>query len=247
LACEDEHPSLASCRHFESRTRNTTKPLMTTQALVSILDDDASIVLALARMLHAEGFLTRTWTSAASFLATFNPEIPGCLLTDLIMPDMSGLELQRALAARDCSVPIVFFSGRRDIAATVQAMRGGAVGFLCKPVRRAELIAAVREAIAQDTASRAKLGLRRRVRALMQDLTPRESQVLELVALGMTNKEIAALLGAAEKTVKVHRGRLMEKMRVRSAAALLQLLLAADLAPMPLALRARAPASHLCS
>lgn len=218
---------------------------MNAQAVVSILDDDASIVLALARMLHVEGFFTRTWTSAATFLATFNPDLPGCLVTDLIMPEMSGLELQSALAARDCSLPIVFLSGRGDIGATVEAMRGGAISFLCKPVGRTELTAAVREAIAHDAARRAKLTVRRRVRALMQDLTPRESQVLELVALGLTNKEIAALLGAAEKTIKVHRGRLMEKMRVRSAAALLQLLLSADLAPAPLPARGHPPALQL--
>jgi FixJ family two-component response regulator len=190
---------------------------------VFILDDDESFVAALGRLLSGEGFRTRGWTSAKTFLAEHDPDAPGCLLTDLIMPEMSGLELQRALTAAGCGRPIVFITGEGNMITAVEGMRAGAVTFLPKPIRGVELVAAVREALAEDAAMRASQATRRRRLTLLNSLTARERQVLDLIVQGLLNKQIAAQLGIAEKTVKVHRDRLMHKMQVRSAAALINL------------------------
>jgi RNA polymerase sigma factor (sigma-70 family) len=192
--------------------------------VVFIVDDDKSVAESMARLLRIEGFKVRTYNSASEFLVHHEPGLPGCLITDLIMPEMSGLDLQRALLTQGCTRPIVFVTGRGDISTTVMGMRAGAVTFLAKPARRAELIATVREAIDKDFNARQASHERERVSQLLETLTPREHQVLRLVVTGMLNKQIAAELGAAEKTIKVHRGRLMDKMQVRSAAALAQLL-----------------------
>ena len=198
--------------------------------IVYLLDDEESIVVSLGRMLRASGFAIRGFTSAVEFLEAHDPAIPGCLVADVRMPGMSGLELQRALHTRGIDRSIVFITGRGDIATTVQAMRAGAVTFMAKPVQRAELIAAVREAIARDTETRAQHREQQEISRRLASLTPRERQVLELVATGMLNKQIAAELGAAEKTIKVHRGRIMGKMQVRTATALVGLLSRAELA-----------------
>jgi len=200
---------------------------------VFVLDDDESFVRALDRLLRAEGFATRTWTSANTFLQEHDPSLPGCLVTDLIMPEMNGLELQRKLLAQGCVRPIVFITGRGDMTTAVEGMRRGAVSFLPKPVSRASLVLALREALSKDASTRVHDAERHRVRELLNSLTPREAQVLELVARGLLNKQIAGALGTAEKTVKVHRGRLMHKMQVKSAAALVQLLSHGDLLNQP--------------
>jgi FixJ family two-component response regulator len=204
---------------------------------VFVLDDDESFVRALDRLLRAEGFATRTWTSVSTFLLEHDPSLPGCLVTDLIMPEMSGLELQRKLLAQGCVRPILFITGRGDMSTAVEGMRLGAVSFLPKPVSRSSLVSALREAMSKDAAARVHNAERQRVRELLSSLTPRESQVLELVARGLLNKQIAGALGTAEKTVKVHRGRLMHKMQVKSAAALVQLLSHGDMLLQP-------PAQH---
>ena len=191
---------------------------------VFLLDDEQDVVVALARLLQASGFTVSSWTSAAEFLEAHDREIPGCLVADVRMPEMSGLELQRALLARGIDRAIVFITGQGDIRTTVQAMKAGAVTFLSKPVQRTELIAAVSEALLRDSAGRAQYREREDLVRRLASLTPRERQVLDLVATGMLNKQIAAELGAAEKTIKVHRGRIMEKMRVRTATALVGLL-----------------------
>jgi FixJ family two-component response regulator len=198
------------------------------QPIVFLLDDDQAVVLSLGRMLQASGFVVRTWTSAADFLEAHDAETPGCLVTDLRMPGMSGLELQRALLERGSDRAIVFVTGQGDIPTTVQAMKAGAVSFLSKPVHRAELVAAVQEAILRDAEGRAQHREHEELVRRLASLTPRERQVLELVATGMLNKQIAAELGAAEKTIKVHRGRIMEKMQVRTATALVGLLSRAE-------------------
>src|SRR4029077_18659655 len=197
------------------------------QPIVFLLDDELPVVTALARMLQASGFAVRCWTSAAEFLEAHDADAPGCLVTDLRMPEMSGLELQRALLERGSDRAIVFITGQGDIPTTVRAMKAGAVSFLPKPVQRAELVAAVQEAILRDAEVRAqhreredlvrrlpgRNPRRRAARAReelgrrLASLPPRERQVLELVTTGMLNKQIAAELGAAEKTIKVHRGR----------------------------------------
>jgi len=197
---------------------------------VFVLDDDESLVTAVCRLLNVEGFRTRGWTSARSFLAEHDPAAPGCLLTDLSMPEMSGLELQRTLTAAGCSRPIVFITGKGDMKTTVEGMRAGALTFLSKPIRGVELVAAVREALAADAAMRASRATRHRTLALLDSLTPRERQVVDLIVQGLASKQIAAALGIAENTVKVHRDRLMHKMQVRSVAALINLLTRPEMA-----------------
>jgi len=198
------------------------------QPIVFLVDDEHSVVTALARMLQASGFAVRCWTSALEFLEVHDPQEPGCLVTDVRMPEMSGLELQRALFERGSDRAIVFITGQGDIPTTVRAMKAGAVSFLPKPVQRAELVAAVQEAILRDAEARAQQHERNDLVRRLASLTPRERQVLELVTTGMLNKQIAAELGAAEKTIKVHRGRIMEKMQVRTATALVGLLSRAE-------------------
>jgi FixJ family two-component response regulator len=195
-----------------------------TRPVVFLLDDEAPIVTALGRVLRAAGFLVRPFTNVAEFLAAHEPETPGCLVTDLRMPGMTGLEVQHALSAGDYTRPIVFVTGHADIRSTVQAMKAGAVTFLPKPVQSAELLAAVIEAISMDEALRGQARERQTLSQRLSSLTPRERQVLDLLATGMLNKQIAAQLGAAEKTIKVHRGRIMEKMHVRTATALVGML-----------------------
>jgi len=192
--------------------------------IVFLLDDDESIAIALGRLLRANGFLTRIYTSALKFLEAHEGETPGCLVTDLRMPGMSGLELQSALLARGIERPVVFITGQGDISTTVQGMKAGAVTFLSKPLQRTELLGAVREAIARDAEARSKRQEQQEVTERLASLTARERQVLDLVATGLLNKQIAAELGAAEKTIKVHRGRIMEKMQVRTATELVSLL-----------------------
>lgn len=198
------------------------------QPIVFLVDDEQSVVTALARMLQASGFAVRCWTSAVEFLEAHDPQEPGCLVADVRMPEMSGLELQRALLERGSDRAIVFITGQGDIPTTVRAMKAGAVSFLPKPVQRADLVAAVQEAILRDAEARAQQHERSDLVRRLASLTPRERQVLELVTTGMLNKQIAAELGAAEKTIKVHRGRIMEKMQVRTATALVGLLSRAE-------------------
>jgi FixJ family two-component response regulator len=206
--------------------------------VVYILDDERSVVVALGRLLQANGFETRGFTSAVEFLGAHEREMPGCLITDLRMPDMSGLELQRALTAEGYARPIIFVTGQGDIRSSVQAMKGGAVTFLAKPVQRDELVDAVGEAVQKDGEDRKHQREQREIARRLATLTPRERQVLELVATGKLNKQIAVELGAAEKTIKVHRGRIMEKMQVRTATALVGLLSRAK--PRTMNLRAAA-------
>ena len=191
---------------------------------VFILDDDESFAGALERLLHSEGFVTRVWTSVTRFLTEHDADIPGCLISDLVMPEMSGLELQTALLNGGCNRPIVFITGQGDVPTTVAGMRAGAVSFLSKPVRRAELLEMLHEALARDATCRATQREQRRILERLRALTSRETQVLDLVAKGLLNKQIAGRLGTTEKTIKKYRGRLMHKMQVKSVAQLVQML-----------------------
>jgi FixJ family two-component response regulator len=190
---------------------------------VYIVDDDPQARAALARLLRAAGYLTRSYESAAEFLAAHVEQAPGCLILDLAMPGMSGLELQQALRKAGCRRPIVFLSGKGDISKTVCAMKGGAVNFLTKPVDAHELFAAVEEALTQDAAERSAWVARHGVAQRIATLTPRERQVLAQLVTGKINKQIAAALGTAEKTVKVHRSRVMRKMHAGSIVELVKL------------------------
>lgn len=205
-----------------------------TTPTVFLVDDDASVRSALTRALTAEGFHVLSWASADAFLADYDPEKPGCLVADVAMPGTDGLQLQALLSASDHALPIVFITGNATVRMSVQAMRAGAVTFLPKPVRLSELAAAVREALERDRVTRQKHAARAAINARLAALTARERQVFDLVVAGKMNKQIAAQLGAAEKTVKVHRGRVMFKMRVRSVAELVTLASQAREAPRPL-------------
>ena len=193
------------------------------EPIVFVVDDDASIRTSMRRCLAAAGFTVRTFASADAFLAAHDPDAPGCLVADVAMPGMSGLELQSVLAARGAARPIIFVTARGSIPMSVQAMRAGAVTFLSKPVRLGDLLAAVLEAFERDRQRRRADAQRNDVETRLMALTTREREVLELIVIGRLNKQIAAELGAAEKTIKVHRGRVMAKLQVRSVAELVTL------------------------
>jgi FixJ family two-component response regulator len=192
-------------------------------ATVFLVDDDPSILRALTRLLHAVGFEVRTFRSSRAFFAEHDPAAPGCVVLDLAMPDLSGLELQTAMAAAGCHRPIIFVSGRGDIPSSVRAMKAGAVDFLTKPVSEEHLLAAIRRAVEQDRLMREARADLQAIAERLSSLTPREREVLDHVVMGQLNKQIAADLGTVEKTVKVHRSRVMEKMGVRSLADLVRM------------------------
>jgi FixJ family two-component response regulator len=192
-------------------------------ALVSIVDDDASVRKGLARLLKSAGYDAETFASASEYLARPRPEEPGCLLLDVRMPGLSGLELQEALARTGRRVSIVFISGHGDIPGSVKAMKSGAVDFLTKPVDDRELLGAIERAVAKALQDRREQAVTKDVHDRIKTLTAREAQVFALVVTGRLNKQIAADLSIGEKTVKVHRSRVMEKMRAGSVAELVRL------------------------
>ena len=192
-------------------------------ALVSVVDDDPSVRRSLARLVKAAGYKVEAFASAREFLARPPHEGPACLLLDVRMPGLTGLDLQETLAIAAHSTSIVFITGYRDVRASVKAMKGGAVDFLTKPVNDEELLAAIERAVARAGAARREEDRITEVRERIKTLTPREAEVFALVVTGMLNKQIAFDLGVSEKMVKVHRGRVMEKMRAGSLAELVRL------------------------
>jgi FixJ family two-component response regulator len=186
------------------------------------VDDDPSVLRALTRLLSSAGLEARGFPSPAAFLDAHDPATPGCLVLDVALPGLDGLEVQKALSVSDCARPIVFITGRGDIPTTVRAMRGGAIDFLTKPVNDRDLLAAVRNAIEIDRVARLAQVEMDAMRQRLASLTPREREVLVHVVAGRLNKQIAADLGTVEKTIKVHRARIMEKMAVRSLADLVR-------------------------
>ena len=197
---------------------------------VYVVDDDPSVLKATSRLLRAAGFETRPFASAVEYLAQFDAEAPGCLVLDLNMPAVNGLQLQETLSRHGGAPPIVFLSGQADVPKSVEAMKRGAVEFLVKPVDAAALMRAVRAALETDRREREPRAGRVAIEKRIATLTPREGQVLRGVVAGKLNKQIAGELGTAEKTVKVHRGRVMEKMQVDSVAALVQAAARVDIA-----------------
>jgi FixJ family two-component response regulator len=188
---------------------------------VFVVDDDAAVRKGLVRLLKSAGYQAQPYPSADEFLAGWlSDPAPGCVLLDLMLPGIDGLQLQQRLQAAPQEIPIIFISGHGDIPASVSAMKGGAVDFLTKPFKDDDLLRSVDEAIRRDTRERAVRSEREGVLARFATLTPREREVMALVVRGLPNKRIAHELGASEKTVKIHRGRVMEKMRVSSLAEL---------------------------
>ena len=191
--------------------------------IVYLVDDDPSILRALTRLLRAGGHTVSAFRSPRDFLSQHDPAVPGCVVLDLSMPGLNGLELQTALAAAGCQRPIVFLSGHGDVPSSVRAMKAGAIDFLTKPVSEHDLLAALGRAIESDRTMRRARAELRAIGERLNTLTPREHEVLRHVVSGQLNKQIAADLGTVEKTVKVHRSRVMEKMGVRSLADLVRM------------------------
>ena len=190
---------------------------------VFIVDDYAPIRRSISRLLRAAGFAVAAFASPGEFLAQYDPHTLGCLVLDVAMPTVNGLELQRILAKAGSLLPIIFLTGHGNIPKSVQAMKHGASDFLTKPVNDEDLLAAVRVAVEKHRALRREQAELSETRARLATLTPREREVLEHVVAGKLNKEIAGELGTVEQTVKVHRARIMEKMGVTSVAELVRL------------------------
>ena len=190
---------------------------------VFLVDDEALVRKAVGRLLRAVGFEVAAFASPGEFLVAHDPAAPGCLVLDMAMPGLNGLELQQALAARGSTLPIIFLTGRADVPMCAQAMKRGAADFLTKPVNDTDLLAAIRRALEHDRHARETRAELDNIRARIASLTPREREVLKHVVAGQLNKQIASNLGTVENTIKVHRGRVMEKMRVASVAELVRL------------------------
>jgi FixJ family two-component response regulator len=188
-----------------------------------LIDDDPGVLKALSRIVRTAGYDAVSYSSPQDFLREHDPSTPGCAILDLTMPELDGLELQRHLARAGADLPIIFLSGHADIPSSVQAMKAGAVDFLVKPVDREKLLSAIEQAKDRDDKARWARSERQSIEAKLATLTLREREVLGHVVKGRLNKQIAAELGTVEKTIKVHRGRMMAKLGVRSVAELVRL------------------------
>ena len=193
------------------------------EAVVAIVDDDPSVRRSLERLIRSVGWKAEPFASAQEFLASSRTEALSCLVLDLQMPGLSGLDLQKRLAEVGLEIPIVFLTGHGDIPASVQAMKAGAVEFLTKPFDEQDLFRAIREAIEKDRRTRQQHADMRELRERYESLTAREQEVMQQVISGMLNKQIAAELNITEDTVKFHRGHIMRKMRADSLADLVRM------------------------
>jgi len=193
------------------------------QPSVFIVDDDDAVSGALRLLMKSIGLPTALYTSARSFLADFDNDRRGCLVLDIRMPEMTGLELQRELLRRNAIIPIIFITGHGDVPMAVEAMKSGAADFVQKPFRDQDLIDRIHQALAEDAGNRARLSQISEIQTCLQRLTMRERQVMDLVVHGTANKVIAMELEIADRTVEVHRARAMEKMGARSLAHLIRM------------------------
>jgi FixJ family two-component response regulator len=192
-------------------------------AMVFIVDDDAPMRESLKNLMRSVGLRVEVFASAQEFLRSTRPDVPGCLVLDVRLPGLSGLDLQRQMAEGDRDMPIIFITGHGDIPMTVQAMKAGAVEFLTKPFRDQELLDAIQQALARDRQAREQRARNEALRRRYRLLTPRERDVMALVVAGRLNKQIAAELGTSEASVKVHRQHVMEKMAAGSLADLVRM------------------------
>ncbi len=193
-----------------------------TGGTVLLLDDEPGMVKALTRLLKAEGFTVRAFTSVKTFIESYHPEARSCLVLDVAMPELNGLELQKRLTQAGILLPIVFLTGHGDIPMSVQAIKAGALDFLTKPVRDSDLLRAVRAALQRAAEQRELISQMALLRQRYSSLTPREREVMGHVVGGQLNKQVAGDLGIGEHTIKVHRARVMEKMGVESLADLVR-------------------------
>ena len=190
---------------------------------VFVIDDDAAVRKAVSRLLRSAGIAVAVFASPGEFLAQHDPDMPGCLVLDLAMPDINGLQLQTTLGKKGCTLPIIFLTGQGDVSNSVQAMKHGAFDFFSKPVKEKDLLPAVRAAIERDAVARREQAKLSEICARLDTLTPREREVLQHVVAGKLNKQIASDLGITEATIKMHRARVMAKMKVQAVADLVRL------------------------
>jgi FixJ family two-component response regulator len=190
---------------------------------VIVVDDDEAVRSSLRMLFRSIGLPVQVYASAQDFLPQYSLDQPGCLVVDVRMPGLSGLELQHELNLRGATIPVVFITGHGDIAMAVEAMQHGAFDFLAKPFRDQDLIDRVQRAMQQDAAHRLEFGNCARIRERLESLTPREREVLALVTSGKANKVMAAELGVSQRTIEIHRARVMEKMQANSLAQLVRM------------------------
>jgi FixJ family two-component response regulator len=200
-------------------------------ATIFVVDDDEGVRNSLRFLLKSVGLATRTLSSASEFLTSYNPQQPGCLVLDVRMPGMSGLELQQQLNLRGAPIPVIFITGHGDVPMAVEAMQHGAFDFLQKPFRDQDLIDRIQRALEHDAHNRASLAQHDRIRQRMATLTPREREVLALMTRGKANKIMAAELGVSQRTIEIHRARVMEKSGAESLAQLVRMMM--DLEAQP--------------
>jgi FixJ family two-component response regulator len=198
-------------------------PFASPETVVAIIDDDESVRRSLIRLIEAAGYQTRAFASAADFLGSVSVEAVSCVISDLLMPELSGLELQESLRSKFPFLAIIFITGHGNIPSSVSAMKAGAVDFLEKPIARKALLEAIGTAVDRTHRMRTTGAELRELKRRYARLTPREQEVLVLVSAGLLNKQVAAQLGAAEKTVKQHRGSIMRKMAAESLADLVMM------------------------
>jgi FixJ family two-component response regulator len=193
------------------------------QPIVFVVDDDPAVCASMKRLIRTLGLEVQTFNSAQEFLQASRPDVPACLVLDVRLPDLSGLDLQAELAKANVDLPIVFVTGYADIPMSVRAMKAGAVEFLTKPFREQDLLEAIQHGLGQHRAARERRAAIGELQERLDSLTPREREVFPLVASGLMNKQIADQLGASEKTIKIHRRQLMRKMHADSLADLVRM------------------------
>jgi RNA polymerase sigma factor (sigma-70 family) len=199
--------------------------------VIMVVDDDSGVRNAMRHLLKSVGLECALYASAQEFLAAYQPGQPGCLVLDIRMPGMSGLELQQQLNLRGAVIPVIFMTGHGDIPMAVEAMQHGAFDFLQKPFRDQDLLDRIQKAIVKDAEQRQSLGEHERIKAHLESLTAREREVLDLMTEGKQNKVIAQDLGVSPRTIEIHRARVMEKMNAQSVAQLVRMMLDLKHAP----------------